>query len=567
MISGTDVLFTPTANYNGPASFDYTVSDNGTTNGVADPKTDIGSVSFTITAVNDDPTANDDAATVAEDSGANTINVLANDSFAPDAGETLTITAVTQGANGSVAITGGGTTVSYTPNADFFGSDSFTYTISDGNGGSDTATVNITVTNVNDNPTANDDAATVAEDSGANSIPVLANDSISPDAGETLTISAVTQGTNGSVAITGGGTGLTYTPNANYFGPDSFTYTVSDGNGGSDTATVTITVTNVNDPPDAMDDAATVAEDSGATTINVLANDTFVPDAGETLTITAVTQGANGSVAITGGGTTVSYTPNLNYFGPDSFTYTISDGNGGSDTATVSMTVTPVNDAPVANAGPDQTGSCTGVVTLDGTATTDVDDAQSTLVFVWKEGSTVIATGPNPTVVLPVGVHTITLTVTDPHGASSQDTVVVTVVDDSAPTITLTGTQITLWPPNHQYVTVNLSQLVASASDACDPTVDINDVVIAQVTSDETENGNGDGNTLNDIVIANDCKSVQLRSERNGSGNGRVYTIIFSVTDSSGNTGTASVKVKVPITQNGTAVDDGPHYTVNGTCP
>jgi hypothetical protein len=564
-ISGTDVIFTPTANYNGPASFDYTVEDNGTTNGVADPKSDIGSVSFTITAVNDDPTANDDSATVAEDSGANTISVLTNDTDAD--GDTLTITAVTQGANGSVAITGGGTTVDYTPNANYFGSDSFTYTISDGNGGSDTATVSITVTNVNDNPTANDDAASVAEDSGANAINVLANDSISPDAGETLTITAVTQGTNGSVAITGGGTGLTYTPNANYFGPDSFTYTISDGNGGSDTATVTITVTNVNDDPTANDDAATVAEDSGATTINVLANDSIAPDVAETLTISAVTQGANGSVAITGGGTTVSYTPNLNYFGPDSFTYTISDGNGGSDTATVTMTVTPVNDAPVANAGPDQTASCTGAVTLDGTATSDVDDPNSTLVFVWKEGSTVIATGPNPTVVLPVGVHTITLTVTDPHGASSQDTVVITVVDDSLPTITLTGTQITLWPPNHQYVTVNLSQLVASASDACDPSVDINDVVIAQVTSDETENGNGDGNTLNDIVIAANCKSVQLRSERNGSGNGRVYTIIFSVRDSAGNTTTASAKVTVPKNPGTAAVDSGPQYTVNSNCP
>jgi uncharacterized repeat protein (TIGR01451 family) len=565
-ISGTDVLFTPTANYNGPASFDYTVQDNGTTNGSPAPLTDTGSVSFTITAVNDPPDAVDDAATVAEDSGANTISVLSNDTFAPDAGETLTVTAVTQGANGSVAITGGGTTVSYTPNLNYFGPDSFTYTISDGNGGTDTATVNVTVTNVNDNPTANDDSATVAEDSGANSIDVLANDSISPDAGETLTVASVTQGANGSVAITGGGTGVSYTPNANYFGPDSFTYTVSDGNGGSDSATVSITVTNVNDPPDAVNDTATMAEDSGANTINVLANDTFVPDAGETLTIVSVTQGANGSVAITGGGTTVSYTPNLNFFGSDSFTYTISDGNGGTDTATVNVTVTPVNDPPVANAGPDQTGSCTGVVTLDGTATSDVDDPNNTLTFVWKEGATIIATGPNPSVVLSVGVHNITLTVTDPHGASSQDSVVVTVVDDSLPTITLTNQTYSLWPPNHQYVNFTLSQFVASASDACDPSVDINDVVIAKITSDETENGNGDGNTLNDIIIAADCKSFQLRSERQVSGNGRVYTITFLVRDTAGNTTTATAKVIVPTNNNGGAIDNGPNYTVNSTC-
>ena len=84
---------------------------------------------------------------------------------------------------------------------------------------------------------------------------------------------------------------MSYTPDANYFGTDSFTYTISDGNGGSDTATVTVTVTTVNDDPDAVDDAATVAEDSGATAIDVLANDNDGADAGETLTVTAVDPG------------------------------------------------------------------------------------------------------------------------------------------------------------------------------------------------------------------------------------------------------------------------------------
>ena len=558
---GTGLTYTPNANFFGSDSFTYTVDDG---NG----GTDTATVNVTVTNVNDPPDAVNDSATVAEDSGANAINVLANDSTAPDSGETLTITATTNGANGSVTITGGGTGVDYTPNANFFGSDSFTYTISDGNGGSDTATVNITVTNVNDPPDAVNDAATVAEDSGANTINVLANDSFAPDAGETLTIIAVTQGSNGSVAITGGGTTVSYTPNANFFGSDSFTYTISDGNGGTDTATVSITVTNVNDAPDAVDDTATLPEDNGATPINVLANDSFAPDTGETLTIYAKTDGANGTVTITGGGTGLTYTPNANFFGTDSFTYTISDGNGGFDSATVTVTVTPVNDAPVANAGPDQTVSCTaGVVTLDGTASSDVDDPSITLTYVWKEGSTIIATGANPTVILPVGVHTITLTVTDPHGASSQDTVVISVVDDSLPVITLKNVTISLWPPNHEYHTINLTDLVASASDACDGSVDINDVVIAQVTSDETENGNADGNTLKDIIIAPNCKSVQLRAERDGTSDGRVYSIIFLVKDSAGNTTTATATVTVPQSQNGSpAVNSGVHYTVNGGC-
>ncbi|MCA1602909.1 MAG: DNA/RNA non-specific endonuclease, partial [Acidobacteria bacterium] len=138
---------------------------------------------------------------------------------------------------------------------------------------------------------------------------------------------------------------VTYTPALNSNGPDSFTFKVNDGTQNSNTSTVTITVNAVNDDPDAVDDEATVAEDSGANTINVRANDSDVEL--DTLTVTAVTQGANGSVAITNGGADVSYTPNANFFGNDAFTYTVSDGNGGTDTATVNITVTNVNDAPV----------------------------------------------------------------------------------------------------------------------------------------------------------------------------------------------------------------------------
>ncbi len=168
-----------------------------------------------------------------------------------------------------------------------------------------------------------------------------------------LTFSIVSQPTNGELGSIGSpsctdhacSATVTYTPDLNFNGSDSFTFKVNDGTTDSNTSTVTITVNPDNDDPDAVDDEATVAEDSGANTINVRANDTDVEN--HTLTVTAVTQGTNGAVAITNGGADVSYTPNANFFGTDSFTYTISDGNGGSDTATVNMTVTSVNDAPV----------------------------------------------------------------------------------------------------------------------------------------------------------------------------------------------------------------------------
>ena len=114
--------------------------------------------------------------------------------------------------------------------------------------------------------------------------------------------------------------------------------------------------------------------------------------------------------------------------------------------------------------------------------------------------------------------------------------------------------------------THTIANLVASVSDQCDASVDINDVVISQVTSDETENGNGDGNTNNDIVITPDCKSVQLRRERQGGGNGRVYTITLKVKDSSGNVTTAVRQIYVA-SGSGPVIDSGVHYTVNGCTP
>jgi len=164
----------------------------------------------------------------------------------------------------------------------------------------------------------------------------------------------------------------------------------------------------------------------------------------------------------------------------------------------------------------------------------------------------------------PLGDTTVTCTSSAGPACSFK----VTVNDTQVPTITTNGQTITLWPPNHKYKTVKVSDLVTSASDLCDPSVSLSSVRIAMVTSDEANNSGGDGNTTNDIVIAADCKSVQLRSERSGNGSGRVYTITFKVTDASGNVSTATAKVTVPHSQNGSAaVDDGPHYTVLSGCP
>jgi hypothetical protein len=175
-----------------------------------------------------------------------------------------------------------------------------------------------------------------------------------------------------------------------------------------------------------------------------------------------------------------------------------------------------------------------------------------------------------PTGSLSTGSHTVTVTTTGSCGSATQTAILN--VTNPIPVITLSSTSATMWPPNHQYQTFNVTNFVSSATGGCDQNTNLTgSVVIQSVSSDEPEDNpnGGDGNTLNDIVIAADCKSVQLRRERDGSGNGRVYTITFKVSDSFGNTSTATVKVSVPKNNNSTAVDNGAAagYTVNSVCP
>ena len=295
-----------------------------------------------IPQANGPPVAVDDASTTAEDSAV-VIRVLDNDSDVD--GDSLSVIEVSTPSNGSVAITGAGTTVTYTPNANFHGSDLFTYKVSDGKVVTDAATVTVIVTSVNDPPVAVDDASTTAEDTA---IVIRVLDNASDVDGDSLSVIEVSTPSNGSVAITGAGTTVTYTPNANFHGSDLFTYKVSDGKVVTDAATVTVIVTSVNDPPVAMGDSTTTDEDR-AIVIRVLDNDTDVD--GDSLRVIAVGTPSNGAAAITGNATTVTYTPNSSFHGSDSFTYVASDGNGGTDTGTVTVTVTAVDDEP-ANRSP-----------------------------------------------------------------------------------------------------------------------------------------------------------------------------------------------------------------------
>ena len=201
--------------------------------------------------------------------------MLANDTDGADTGETLTVTAVDPGRATARSTFTARPGVTYTPAANFYGTDSFTYTITDGNGGSDTATVDRHGHQRQRRPGRRSTTRRRwPRTAAANAIDVLANDTDGVDTGETLTVTAVDPGHATASRRPSTPTGVTYTPAADFIGPTASPTRSATATAARDTATVTVTVTNVNDDPVAADDAATVAEDSGGQPIDVLANDT-----------------------------------------------------------------------------------------------------------------------------------------------------------------------------------------------------------------------------------------------------------------------------------------------------
>jgi VCBS repeat-containing protein len=233
----------------------------------------------------------------------------------------------------------------YSPNADFSGSDSFTYCADDGTAISNVATVTITVNAVNDVPIATADNFSAAEDTilFVPAAGVLANDSDTD--GDSIAAVLVSSPTNGTVTLNSDGS-FAYTPNANFTGIDTFTYQANDGTANSNVVTVTITVNPIDDAPVAVGDSYSVNEDGSlsVTAAGVLANDSDIE--GFPLTATLVTGPANGTLTLNSNGS-YSYTPFANFSGLDSFQYRASDGSRTSNVATVTIAVNPVNDAPV----------------------------------------------------------------------------------------------------------------------------------------------------------------------------------------------------------------------------
>src|SRR5439155_1289259 len=312
---------------NGPDSFTYKANDGLADSGVA-------TVAIRVHAVNNAPAAVDDNYTLDEDTTliVSAPGVLSNDSDSD--GDLLSAVLVSGPSHGTLILNAYGS-FRYSPTANYNGPDSFTYQASDGATNSGVVTVTLTVNPVNDNTVAADDTYSTPEDTTLTVIApgVLANDGDVD--GDPLTAILISGPAHGTLTLNSDGS-FTYTPALNYNGPDSFTYKANDGQADSAPVTVSITVTAVNDAPVAVNDSYTTAED---TTLNVaapgvLANDGDVD--GDPLTAILISGPTHGTLTLNSDGS-FTYTPAPNY-----------DGTADSGVATVTITVTAVNDAPVA---------------------------------------------------------------------------------------------------------------------------------------------------------------------------------------------------------------------------
>ena len=290
---------------------------------------------------NQPPVANDQSVSTNEDTSLG-ITLSATD---PD-GDSLTYSIVTPPTKGTIS--GTPPNVTYTPNGNFYGSDNFTFKANDGIVDSNIATVSITVSSVNDAPVATDDTYVITEDNtlSIGAPGVLGNDN--DIEGDPLTAVLVSGPSHASSFTLNPDGYFSYAPKPNFSGSDSFTYKANDGTADSNVATVTITVTGVNDSPVAQNDTYNTPEDTALNVAapGVLGNDNDID--GDPLTAILVSGPSHAQSFTLNPNGSFSYTPDANYTGPDSFTYKANDGTTDSNVVTVTITVTSVNDSPIA---------------------------------------------------------------------------------------------------------------------------------------------------------------------------------------------------------------------------
>ena len=370
-------------------------------------------------------------------------------------------------------------------------------------------------------------------------IPVLANDTDAD--GDSLLIESVSsQATNGSTIINPNAT-ITYSPEANFFGSDGFNYTVSDGNGGKATPHVSVTVNSINDPPVAINDTAITSQDNPVV-INVLANDTDVE--GDTLAVSSISSPpTHGTTSINNNGT-VTYSPQIGFSGIDSFSYQISDGNGGNGTASVIVNVNSVNNPPVVTILEPTNGTKITLgdsVDFSGQAI-DPEDGNISSAMTWQSSiNGHLGIGPNIVVSsLSQGVHTITASAIDSGQLSNSSSIEISVnVAGNQPPVAI-GDHFKTNEDNH----INMNVI---ANDT-DPENDL-----LTVTGLGQNPNNGQAN------INNNNNTITYTPNPNFNGQD---SFVYKISDGNGGNSSAQVSVEVlavndnPIAKSDSAITD-----------
>ncbi|MGX6444047.1 tandem-95 repeat protein [Neobacillus sp. K501] len=325
--------YVPENNFNGTDQFTYKVND-----GKADSEEQ--TVKIHVQAVNDQPLANATSLDVTEDEDAEG-TLIANDVD----GDTLTFSLVEDGKKGNVTLNPTTGAYTYQPRANENGQDSFKFKVNDGTEDSEIVTVEVAISAVNDAPIATADSYSTDEDQQlvvAANTRILVND-VDVDGDELSTVK-VSGPAHGSLTLNPDGT-FTYVPDANFNGTDQFTYKVNDGKVDSAVQTVNIQVQSINDQPVADASSVNVTEDK-ATNGTLTASDVD----GDTFTFSLVEDGKKGNVTINPTTGAYTYQPKANEIGKDSFKFKVNDGKVDSEIISVEITITAVNDAPVATA-------------------------------------------------------------------------------------------------------------------------------------------------------------------------------------------------------------------------
>ncbi|MEM9368103.1 MAG: Ig-like domain-containing protein [Planctomycetota bacterium] len=448
--SGSQLLYTPAANDFGmpAAQIVYTATN--------DAGTDSGTITVNIDGVNDNPIAVEDNFSVNEMQTLD-LDVLANDTDGPFENGTLTITDVSTPQRGVATIINNGTQIRYQSTAAASaGDDSFTYTISDNEGGTAFAVVNIDIVDVLTAPIAGDDTRTAIE--GGDPITIELNDPslVTIDNGDTVTFDIVSVNPASATSqVVRTGSEVTFTPDADSTETVTFTYEVESTQSGlSDTGVITIDITAVNDPPTASPLTFTVLEDSFRD-INLI--DGGSDPENDTLTASVATQPSNGALTDQGNGV-FRYTPNANFNGSDSFTYTVNDGTSDSNTATVSLTITDTVQAPIATDGTLDAVEAGPAVTLELSLLVDLDPGDSpTYTVTQPTNGTASVTTSGLLTFTPAdsdffGSDSLQYTVTNATG-SDTGTISITIADVNDPPVAVDDTAQTT---KNQSVTIDV---------------------------------------------------------------------------------------------------------------